>query len=172
MMRAMGTRDVEAFFGTIKLFAVVCRIRRRAWRFRALAMHAMTAALLLTTLEEARAAAFSLPEGDFVARVYYERTSDLARLTEYDLHEYNNLSEKYVRVSANREIFEQLQRAGWRVSVDEEATGAMYPRFRPLVFLGGYRTVDELYASLAATVSNYPAITELTNYGQSYDKLI
>src|SRR5262249_31276086 len=113
-----------------------------------------------------------LPNGDFVARVYYKQSSDLAGLAEYDLHEYNNLKEKYVRVSANQQIYYQLQRAGWNVAVDEEATAAMYPSFRPLLFFGGYRTVDELYGSLAATVSNYPAITQVTNFGQSYDKVI
>jgi hypothetical protein len=112
-----------------------------------------------------------LPAGDFVARVYYSQTSDLARLGNYDLHEYNNRAQRYVRASANRDVFLQLQREGWKVEVDPQATADLNA-VSPLTFYGAYRTVDELYAELAATVSNYPAITALTNYGQSYNKLI
>jgi hypothetical protein len=37
-----------------------------------------------------------------------------------------------------------------------------------LTFYGGYRTVTELYADLATTAANYPDITHLVDYGQSY----
>ena len=113
----------------------------------------------------------NLPSGEFVARVYYDRVEDLVRLSTYDVHEYNNVTEHWVRVSATRDIYEKLQRQGWRVSVDTAATENLYPPL-PESFLGGYRTVDELYADLATTVSNYPAITELVIYGQSYDRLV
>jgi len=141
---------------------------------RALARHSRTllffvAALLATAT--LRAADPELPPGDFVARVYYEQINDLAKLGHYDLHEYNNWAEKWVRVSATEEIFNHLRRAGWRVTVDAEATADLRP-VTPFTFYGAYRTVTELYADLTTTVSNYPALTELVTYGQSQNKLI
>ena len=91
------------------LFSDAQCIRKRALIFLWLALYAIAIALLLTPLESARAAGTELPQGEFVARVYYNQPGDLAGLAEYDVHEYNNLKEKYVRVSANREIFERLQ---------------------------------------------------------------
>jgi hypothetical protein len=41
-----------------------------------------------------------------------------------------------------------------------------------LTFYGGYRTVTELYSSLAATAATYPNITNLVDYGDSYSKTV
>jgi hypothetical protein len=41
-----------------------------------------------------------------------------------------------------------------------------------LTFYGGYRTVDELYADLATVAKNYPDITQLVVYGQSYSEQV
>lgn len=110
-----------------------------------------------------------LPDGPFVARVYYEQVSDIDALARYDVWEYNNLREKYVLVSMDRTIYHRLERVGWRMEIDQEAT-AMLTGGLPDTFYGGYRTVDELYTDLEAINAAYPDITELVDYGDSYCK--
>lgn len=41
-----------------------------------------------------------------------------------------------------------------------------------LTFYGGYRTIAELLADAAAIADNYPEITELVDYGDSYSKTV
>lgn len=41
-----------------------------------------------------------------------------------------------------------------------------------MTFFGGYRTVAELLADAATVTQNYPAITELVDYGDSYSKSV
>lgn len=141
----------------------------RNWAARLVRL--LAGALLVAAAPASASEDPGLPPGEFVARVYYERISDLGKLAEYDLHEYNNWAEKWVRVSADAGIFARLRQAGWRVAVDAEATADMQP-VSLFTFYGAYRTVNELYADLATTVSNYPALTEVVTYGQSYDTLI
>jgi carboxypeptidase T len=109
-----------------------------------------------------------LPAGEFVARVYYDQISDIDQLQAYDLHEYNNLAEKYVLVGLNRYGYEQLLSQGWRLTVDAEATAALTPDFDLFTYYGGYRNVDELQADMATIVSSYPEIAEIVVYGESY----
>jgi hypothetical protein len=112
-----------------------------------------------------------LPAGEFVARVYYNEIADIEGLMAYDLHEYNNVDEKYVLVGLNRYGYEQLLNEGWRLAVDEQATAALTPDFDLFTYYGGYRNVDELYADMAAIVANHPDIAEIVVYGESYCKM-
>jgi PKD repeat protein len=109
-----------------------------------------------------------LPAGPFVARVYYNQISDIDQLVDYDVWEYNNLQEKYVLVSMNKAIYHRLAGQGWRLEVDDEATGQLYNNLD--TFYGGYHTVEENYAELTAITTDHPDITELVDYGNSYCK--
>ena len=121
----------------------------------------------------------------FVARVYYGR--DVTELTNivsrYDAHEYNNFDEHYILVTVNSGIFESLRAKGFQVEYDGERTTALEPPdvvFRPGIaaprrrvpfsFYGVYKTVDEIYADLHATTAQFPAITQLIDYGDAYCK--
>ena len=112
------------------------------------------------------------PQGEFVARVYYEEIADIQRLMDYDIYEYNNLQEKYVLVGMNDEIFDRLIAEGWRVEIDEEATAARNTVNQTDTFNGGYLTTDEIYAELDAITAANPTLTELIDYGDSYCKAV
>ncbi|NLF37988.1 hypothetical protein GX586_00995, partial [bacterium] len=112
-----------------------------------------------------------LPAGEFIIRVYYPDIASIERLARYDLHEYNNQAERYVRVSGNADVYRQLEREGWRIALDEEATRA-FTQFLPREFYGGYRSVDELYRDCAAVTAAHPAITEIVKYGESQNKMM
>lgn len=106
-----------------------------------------------------------LPPGSFVARVFYDDISDLDRLSEFDLWEYNNLEEGYVLVALTGADFLELETDGWHLDVDREATAQIKDSsLQP--FKEGYRTVDELYADLESLNGQYPELTELVVYGE------
>ncbi|MCA9972751.1 MAG: hypothetical protein KC425_21175 [Anaerolineales bacterium] len=119
----------------------------------------------------AQAETSGLPEGTFVARVYYEELADIERLAAYDLWEVNNLEAQYVLVSMDRRIYAELAGAGWRMEVDAEATAMLSPQTLDAATLAGYRSVDQLYADLAAISGAYPGLTNLIDYGDSFCKL-
>ena len=115
----------------------------------------------------------TLPTGPFVARVYYAHISDLDALAGYDMWETNNLVLRYVLVSMDRGIWDDLRMQGWRLEVDPDATAMLHPdvKFgRGDSFSGGYRTVAELQADLASINAANPIITDLVDYGDSWCK--
>lgn len=112
------------------------------------------------------------PEGEFVARVYYEQISDIGKLMAYDVYEFNDLKDQFVLVGMNDEIFNQLIGEGWRVEVDEEATDALNNITQADTFNGGYRTVVEINTELDAIHAANPTLTELVDYGDSYCKTV
>lgn len=135
----------------------------------------MLGAFLLASLIGLQSAAFPNRAGDFAAdaplvlRVYYEDIRDLAALQSYDLWEYNNPQERYVLLSADLAIYKELIADGWVVAIDAEATEKLARSAELLrTFFGNYRTVDELYAELAAWESGAPSLTEVVDYGHSY----
>ena len=118
-----------------------------------------------------------LPVGTFVMRVYYDSFEDIETLNQLglDVHEYNNLDEQYVLVTANSTIYGQLADQSWQLAVDEVATNAFTNINRsqeqtPDTYYGGYRTVYEMYNILQTTANEHPTITELFDYGDSYCK--
>lgn len=113
-----------------------------------------------------------LPAGSFVARVYYDNASDIRRLADYDLWEFNNAREKYVLLSMNQAIFDELAAQGWRVVPDYTVTRRTLQTLAPGAFNDGYLTVDELYAEMAAINATYPLLTELIDYGDSFCKTL
>lgn len=137
--------------------------RRLAW----------LAAILILTLAARLAARPAAPaewggRTHVVARVYYDHPRDIARLSGYDVWEYNNVAEGYVLVGVDAAAYEALRAGGWRVAIDEPATAQLASPAAAAVFSGDYRTVAELYTDLDAAAAAHPRLTELLTYGQSY----
>lgn len=114
-----------------------------------------------------------LPPDPFVVRVNYENIADLEQLHGYDLWEYNNLDAQYVLVALDHVGYAELRQQGWRLAVDHTATAQLRPPSQraPLFFYGGYRTVDELYAEMAAVNATYPNLSDLVPYGDSHCRI-
>lgn len=113
----------------------------------------ITLLILLVSLGGERTSAGSrqilpaLPPDPFVARIYYESLSDINKLSDYDLWEYNNLEEGYVLLSLSGPDYLALRDQGWHLTVDQEETAKFRnPDLRP--FNDGYHTVDEIYTYL------------------------
>lgn len=154
-------------------------IRRTAWGILTILVPLLTAMLLLLFSNQVRTAAAGpsasnpvLPDGTFVMRVYYDRLSDIDRLSQYDVWEFNDRAERYVLLSGNRAIFNQLTAQGWRVEVDQPRSAIIRRPESANLFSTGYRTVDELYADMARITSAYPGLTEMVDYGDSFCKTV
>ncbi len=104
----------------------------------------------------------------FVARIYYKDVSDYSKLHAFDVLEYNNRPEKYFLALVDNFSFERLKNEGWMVKKD--ASRSLLFQSSIQNFYSGYRTVDELYADMAAVTSAYPDITEIVDYGDGYCK--
>jgi hypothetical protein len=127
--------------------------------------------LLSNTLSAAAPdAAAALPD-EFVVRAYYKDISDISRLVDYDVWEYNNLKEHYVLVAVSRDQYRTLLAAGWRLEVDSDAS-AKIDRERLRGVLDEYRNVDTIYSQLDTIGATYPSIVQLVDYGDSYCKSI
>ncbi len=120
---------------------------------------------------------YLLLSGPFVARVYYERVEDIARLAEFDVFEYNNVREKYVLVAVDAAGYRDLQALGFRVQVDEKETASFrkVPVIQPWQVNGipgypCYRTVEETYASAQAIVAAHPDLATWSDVGDSWEK--
>ena len=137
---------------------------------RPVTLAALTIVLLLAARLDARPAA---PSGwpaqeRVVARVYYEDSRDIARLSDYDVWEYNNVAAGYVLVAVDGPGYAALAADGWRVAVDETATAQISTPSGGTAYFDDYRTVAELYADLDAATTAHPLLTEPLTYGQSY----
>jgi hypothetical protein len=131
-------------------------------------------------------AAAAASDDAFVARVYYDDVMALSNVVaHYDAHEYNNFDEKYIRVTVSSSQYARLAAEGWQVAYDAEGMaaidasgvvfgprGARSRRRVPFSFYGAYKTVDEIYADLCATTAQFPAITQLRDYGDGYCKAV
>jgi hypothetical protein len=109
----------------------------------------------------------------FASRVYYDQISDISRLDGYDVWEFNDTKQRFVLVSMDETILDELRSAGWRVERDALATAMLSPdvRFgRGDSFSGGYRTVAELQADMASINAAHPGLTEVVDYGDSFCK--
>ncbi len=106
---------------------------------------------------------------EFVVRAYYKDISDISRLVDYDVWEYNNLEQHYVLVAVSRDQYRTLLAAGWRLEVDTDAS-AKIDREHLRGILDAYRNVDTLYSQLDTIGATYPSIVQLVDYGDSYCK--
>ena len=105
------------------------------------------------------------PPGTFVVRISYNEISDLQKLTAFDVWEYNNLEEHYVLAALTAADYVQLEKSGWKLQIDLEATAQIQDEnLRP--FQNGYQTVDELLSELEGLNNQYPKLSELVTYGK------
>ncbi|MEM7118316.1 MAG: M14 family zinc carboxypeptidase [Chloroflexota bacterium] len=122
-------------------------------------------AILLATLAYESFANSIEPEL-VVARVRYETLDDIHKLADYDVWEFNNLAEKYVLVALDRDQIPAVEALGFQVSVDLAKTAVFASNRHP--FFGGYRTVPELYADMAALADAHPQLAQIVTYGESH----
>ena len=123
----------------------------------------VTAVLIAGSTGAGKAQGRSLVE-PIIVRIYYEEIGDLNQLQGFDLFEYNNVVEHYILAALSETELLALQDGGWRVV--EERPSWLAPA--PQSYYKGYRTVDELYQEMAWLNAQYPTLTELVPYGQSY----
>jgi carboxypeptidase T len=146
---------------------------RQNWWYRSFLMaFLLIAALLWVNAGRSQVGADAQATKDVVARVYYNEISDIQKLMDYDVWEYNNLAEKYVLVGLSPAQYRQLAADGWRMEIAEEETAAMHNVSLLETFNGGYRTVAELYSQLNSINAANPTLTELIDYGDSYCKSV
>lgn len=145
-------------------------MRHQWWVRTLLTAVLLVMALLWVNAGRLSAGDFESQNNDVIARVYYNAISDIEKLAIYDVHEYNNLAEKYVLVGLSQAQVKQLQNEGWKVEVDVEATAAMRSVSMTETFSGGYRTIDEINARLNTVNAANPTLTEIIDYGDSYCK--
>lgn len=106
------------------------------------------------------------PSAPQVVRIYYEEIGDLSRLSTYDLFEFNNLEERYVLAAIDADERQAVERAGFTVA----AAAPFWLAHDRTRFHEGYRTVDELHADMRQVADQYPDLTELLSYGDSFCK--
>jgi carboxypeptidase T len=122
------------------------------------------------------------PDDDFVVRVYYETVEEIARLSNFDVFEYNNMAEKYVLAAVDRSGMKEIEKLGFRVEVDAEETANFARLSVPLAQRSAgvgiesipgyscYRTVEETYAAAAALAAAHPNLATWSDVGDSWEK--
>lgn len=106
-----------------------------------------------------------------IVRIYYDEISDLNQLSTFDLFELNNLQERYVLAAVSGAEQQMLRDNGWVVVAEDAhraADGVHRGALERDLYFNGYRTVDELHVELARLSGQYPALSEVVVYGQSY----
>ena len=98
--------------------------------------------------------------------VSYKNDAELIYLTRYDIWEVD-LAQKTVRIGGDQAVYEQLSQVGFSPMLDLSATSEIAQRNTDL-FFNGYRTKSEIYDSIDQFVVNYPELTTLYPYGESY----
>lgn len=101
-------------------------------------------------------------------RIYYENRDQLADLaTHFDIWEINREA-GYAILGLDAPAAADLMARGYRLELDVEKTQEwiLGPPGYPC-----YRDVDQLYADLVQIVSDYPSLTALLDYGDSWRKV-
>ncbi|NJL03855.1 MAG: hypothetical protein HC911_02845, partial [Chloroflexaceae bacterium] len=110
------------------------------------------------------------PDADlFVVRIHAPTPPITARLvaTGVDLLEMRDGADLFALVTPDE--YNRLLSAGWAVRIDAVQTELLTAaRIQP--FLGGYRTTAEIERDLRALVDQYPTLTRLQDYGDSWEK--
>jgi hypothetical protein len=144
---------------------------------------AMCRAVLLVMLIGSDAAAQSPANDPVVARVTITAPADLLRFVALglDMLEMRDGNDLFV-LTTSAEV-DRLRADGWTIRVDPEQT-AMLERHRqeqqqprapsqqqPELFMGSYRTVSEMRATLDDHASQYPNLAEVFVYGSSWERI-
>lgn len=111
-----------------------------------------------------------------VARITVRTPSDVTRIASLglDLLETQEDNARFILTTA--EEIEQLRAQGWVITIDVKQSTALQqqsPFLQPRaeLFQGGYRTVSEIYAFLQDKAAQYPNLTEIFQYGSSWEKI-
>ena len=119
------------------------------------------------------------PTTPVVAQVYFNSTNDLNQLSSYlDIWEVNHEAGYLIAMLAP-ERYASLQRAGYRIVIDQVKTDQLSMPFVPLPGQGPdsipgfpcYRSVTETYTSMINLAANNPNLVELLDIGDSWDKV-
>lgn len=114
-----------------------------------------------------------------VARVYFEGRAELDLLTgQLDVWEVNH-PEGYLIAMITEASFTQLIQAGYRLEIEQVKTDMIHQPLVPLLGQGPdsipgypcYRTVEETHTSLQELAALYPELTELSDIGDSWEKV-
>jgi hypothetical protein len=134
----------------------------------------------LTGSTPAAASQAETPNSEFVvARVYFDDRAGLDLLaSQLDVWEVNH-AEGYLVAMMSSERFDQLSQAGFRLEIDQVKTDQIHQPLVPLMGQGPdqipgypcYRTVEENYQDMADMETAYPDLVELTDIGDSWDKV-
>lgn len=133
--------------------------------------------LLVFTLLIAAAVPFfaqdkvSFPNREVMARITVENDLEMRQVMALglDLMEYREGSD--LLFLATQQQVNDLRNAGFKARVDEQMTAELASRNRPETFQGGYRTVEETFAFLNQMAAQYPHLTQVFTYGQSWEKV-
>jgi hypothetical protein len=120
-------------------------------------------------------------------KVHFRDDAEIDELVSQDLDfvETKDDEAKTLEALLTEDEFWMLSDAGFELEVDREHTLALEPSFdvfgpqlfseesdeRMQTFNGGYRNVEDLYASLSGIQSRYPNLAQVVVYGASYAKL-
>lgn len=112
-----------------------------------------------------------------VARITVSTPSDVARLASLGLDLLEMQEDKARFILTTPEEIEQLRAQGWAITIDTRQTTALQQRHpsaqpQPELFQGGYRTVNEIYSFLQDKEAQHPNLTEIFQYGSSWEKLV
>ncbi|MBA3532220.1 MAG: hypothetical protein H0T73_09900 [Ardenticatenales bacterium] len=146
------------------------RAPRRAFLALALSLFLFALAMSLLALPSTIQAQ-TVPEKPVVAHVAFDEKADLQWITDhgYDVWAVEQ-KERYAVVALSPAEWRTLAAAGYTLSIDEAHTARMQ-RSGPDAFYGGYLNAEELYAFLDETVTTHPTITQLVDYGDSWEKV-
>jgi carboxypeptidase T len=105
--------------------------------------------------------------GPAVVRVYYTDQADLdalaARLDVWHV----DPEAGFLTALVSDDEFRALREAGYRIEIDQARTqNVLVPPGYPC-----YKTVEELYADLVQVATDFPALTELIDIGDSWEKI-
>ena len=119
----------------------------------------------------------SLPEGQFVVRIYYNTTADIKQLSAYDVWEYNNRKEHYFLAAVDANEYAEIAHKGFRLEIDREKTVEINQKVIPSAAQQSgipgypcYRTVEETFASAQQMVADYPDLATWIDIGDSWEK--
>jgi PKD repeat protein len=131
------------------------------------------------TIQPVPAAQTPVLDYDFVVvRAYFDDLEMVAQLAGDTEPWELNLQKQYIVLDVDAAEYYQLERAGFRLEIDEGQTAKLNAPRVPLANQGGgipgfpcYRTVEETYATAAAIATNYPTLAEWIDVGDSWEKL-
>ncbi len=110
-----------------------------------------------------------------IAQIRYANQDELNRLiTSYDVWDVEP-DTQMVTIAADRQTIRNLVNDEWSFTLDPKLAELHLPtsaagQRAPETFFGGYKTNDEIVAELQRLAADYPNLTKLVDYGDSFCK--